>query len=275
MKKPRPKNSAIDAKRMRDWTITFSGYRHAINESRIDRWLDQFSNPHRDLAARILDSVDFIPNEQIYAGYKSLLSELDGWSMDQETRCGTWRFVPFTSSAGESGDSMVHKFRHANGLSSKKYNDLFIYKSELVSAKLGPDDTVVFIDDFSGSGRQAIDTWNRSIQELLTGGSKAYLILVGASHQARERIARETGLDMHSFLDLRPDDNIFSTECKHFDTEDRDILLKYCKKASKRFPQGSGNCGFVIVLAHNCPNNSIALLHASHPKWEGLFRRHD
>ncbi len=36
-----------------------------------------------------------------------------------------------------------------------------------------------------------------------------------------------------------------------------------------------GDCGFVIVLAHKCPNNTIPILHARRAGWEGLFRRHE
>jgi hypothetical protein len=43
--------------------------------------------------------------------------------------------------------------------------------------------------------------------------------------------------------------------------------------ASQRHPRGFGDCGLVIVLYHQCPNNSLAVLHASSGNWEPLFPR--
>jgi len=260
---------------MSSWANTFAGYRYAVTEQRIDRWLDQFSQKDRDLAARTLDCVEFVPYGQIDAAFKSILNGLHGWHKDEAKRHGIWRFVPFSVSAGESGDTMLHRFRWANGLSSRKYNELFIYKSDLLLAELGPDDSVVFVDDFAGTGKQACEAWGKTIQELLPGNPNAYLILVVASICAKHKIENETELMVNPHSLLAEQDNIFSPKCRHFTPKERKTLLKYCRKASSSQPKGHGDCGFVLVFAHNCPNNSIPLLHAYHSKWEGLFRRYD
>jgi hypothetical protein len=256
MKHPKPRGSAINAKRVRSWRETFQSYRHTINDNTIDRWLDQFKTADKDLAARILDSVEFISSEQISSAFRAILSDLLGWNLDENLRTGKWRFIPFSGSAGESGDSMTHKFRHANGLSSKKYNDLFIYRSDLLREEINAEDNVVFIDDFSGTGRQVTENWSL-LQELLPEQPNTYLILVAANNSARQRIMNETYLQVVSHYDFSESDNIFSPQCNHFSDEEKNNLLKYCKWADKRLPKGSGNCGMVLVFAHNSPNNSF------------------
>ena len=275
MKKPSRRKAKIDMARMSAWTSLFAGYRQSVTEQRIDRWLNQFKENDRDLAARILDCVDFITYEQMTNAFRSILKSLNGWHIDESHRSGKWRFVAFSLSAGESGDTMLHRFRLANKLNGKQYSDLFIHKSELLRENLGPEDTVVFVDDFSGTGKQVSEAWADNIEELLPGNPNIFLVLVAASVSARKKIEKVTRLMVNSYIELADKDNIFSSECKHFTLADKNTILVYCEKADKRRPKGFGDCGFVIAFAHNCPNNSIPVLHAHHSKWEGLFRRYD
>lgn len=274
MKEPRPRGTSIDPGRMGGWAAEFAGYRHSVTESRIDRWLEQFDPSHRDLAARVLDCVDFVPYEQISAAFRSLLNSLPGWSLNETGRQGRWRFVAFSVSAGESGDSMLHHFRIANELADKTYDDLFVHVRDLLRENLGSGDNVVFVDDFAGTGNQVCEAWVKDIAELLPGGPKMYLILVAASNMARQVISQATSLAVAPSFELTESDSIFSERCSHFDIGEKAILLEYCKTADKRQPRGYGACGFVIVFAHRCPNNTIPVLHANHNKWMGLFRRH-
>src|SRR5688572_16075974 len=107
MKRPQPRGRPIDMPRIRRWTSDFAGYRHIVNEDRIDRWLHQFRNADRDVAARVLDAVDFITTEQVAAAYRSALLAIPGWNQDERARQGRWRFIPYAVSAGESGDAML------------------------------------------------------------------------------------------------------------------------------------------------------------------------
>jgi hypothetical protein len=182
---------------------------------------------------------------------------------------------------------MLHHFRIANGLDAKSFNDLFVSRSDLFRQamlpdddprKLGQDDVVVLLDDFSGTGTQVCDAWNdpvTSFGSLLAGVGKVYLILVAASKAARHRISGETAICPMPAHELHDSDNVFSDQCKHFTKADRTRLLHYGQIADKRCPMGFGDCGFVVVFQHRPPNNSIPILHADNSKWTGLFPRHD
>jgi len=274
MKHPKPRNAAIDNSRYSSWRETFAGYRQSVTDGSIDRWLEQFHANDKDVAARILDSVDFISGAQINDSFRQFLAGLPGWNIDENQRKGKWRFVPFTSSSGESGDSMTHKFRHANSLGSKNYKELFIYRRDLPSQMLTQEDTVVFIDDFSGTGKQVCDYW-KELPELLPEQPTTYLVLVGINNKARKKIEEETDLQVVSQFDFDDTDNLFSDHCTHFSSDEKDKILSYCRKADRRYPKGSGECGMVLVFAHNTPNNSIPILHTNHGAWEGLFKRYD
>jgi hypothetical protein len=259
---------------MASWTTLFSGYRHAVTEQRIDRWLDQFRPGDRDLAARILDCVEFVTHEQMMGAFRSMLACIPGWDIDESRRQGEWRFVAYSASAGESADSMLHRFRVANRLGARRFNKLFIHKRDLIGQELGPQDTVIFVDDFAGTGDQVCANWPE-MQELLPQKPTIYLFLVAASTHARAKIANQTSLEVLPHIELTDADNVFSPRCSHFTPAERAILVEYGKRAHKHFPRGYGDCGMVIVFSHNCPNNTIPILHAYHAKWEGLFRRFD
>lgn len=276
MKKPLNRGEPVDVNRRKRWVNVFLHYRAPVTEQQINDWLAQFEECDRDMGARVLDSIEFITQLQARRYFNVLLHSLPGWDDDEKKRKGKWRFVAFSMSSGESGDTMVHLFRQANNLNGKQYDKLFIYKRDLVTEALGPDDTVVFIDDFAGTGKQACGTWKASsIPELLAGNSTAYLLLIAGNKYARERIEDETGLEVRTYTELTEADNIFSSKCKYFDSKEKQELIKYCKKANRTEPMGHGKCGFLIVFSHNCPNNSLPILHAYHSKWYGLFRRYD
>lgn len=274
MKTPLPPGEPIDAKRMRGWLSEFTGYRHAVTESRIERWLSQFELPDIDLAARLLDSVDFIQNEQITAWFRSALEDIPGWDAVPPKRSGTFRFVALSASAGESGDAMLARFRHANNLGSKKHHHLFAHRSQLLLAGLGEGDTVVFVDDFSGTGKQVVDYWP-VLKEVLPEGPDYHLVLAGASRGALREIAANTDLLVHTGFVLEPCDALFSPACTTYTEQEKKTVKKYCDEVGAKSAAEFAAQGFLVVFAHTCPNNSLPVLHRTSPKWEGLFRRYD
>lgn len=288
MRRPLAPGTSIDAKRYKRWIDHFGSYRAGIINVSIQSWLNQFDPSDQDLAARVLDAVEYYGQSQIHAAYRSALAALDGWHRTAAKRKGQWRFAAMSSSAGESGDAMLYQFRVANGLDAKPMNELFVPSlTDLFRQanlpdndprKLGKDDVVVLLDDFSGSGTQVCDAWNNpetSFGALLAGIGKVYLIVVAASKSARRHIADETGICLVPAHELHEGDNIFSDHCKHFTKTDRTKLFHYGKIADKKSPKGFRDCGFVVVFQHRSPNNSIPILHADHSKWTGLFPRHD
>jgi hypothetical protein len=168
---------------------------------------------------------------------------------------------------------MLHQFRLANHLNHREFDSLFIGRSDLLRSGLGADDTVVFLDDFVGSGTQAVTAWRTMFQELTAEIGNVYLVTVGAFRMGSERIRRETRMQLLTHRSLGYQDSLFHDGCAHFTAHEKNRILHYCKIASSAHPRGFGDCGLVIVLYHQCPNNSLAVLHASSQAWEPLFPR--
>lgn len=263
----------MDATRINGWFEKFAGYRVHVSRDRINQWLDRFQNPHRDIAARILDAVEFFREDHAAHAYRAVFGRLPGWSKTASDRKGQWRFVAFSTHAGESGDRMLHTFRTATGLAAKKYNDLFIHRSDLLRQELTAEDTVVFVDDFAGTGNQAVTAWNESLGELLPGRPRIFLVLAVAINAAIEQIGSQTPLTVRAFKRFRGRDNFFAPECTHFTAPEKTQVLQYCNVADAVNPRGYGSCGALVVFSHRCPNNSLPILHSSKPAFRGLFPR--
>src|SRR5581483_4006676 len=182
MRRPLDRGAAIDARRYQRWLAVFSGYRSSVTQTLIELWLNCFSENDKDVAARVLDAVQFIGYQQIQNCFRQILGQFKsiGWNSNQKKRRGRWFFVAFSGSTGESGDRMIHEFRMANSMTRKQFNYLFIHRSELVAQKLRPNDTVVLMDDFSGTGKQVSDSWRDIFSELLASGPRVILVLVAA-----------------------------------------------------------------------------------------------
>lgn len=275
MKTPGDRNAPVDLRRIRRWVSDFAGYRHSVSGDAIREWIAQFQEEDRDLAARVLDCVDFFSHNQITAAFRAVLSGLDGWHQDPTKRQGCWRFVAYSASAGESGDSMLHKFRHANNLAGRQYKELFVHRSDILRERLGRDDTVVLIDDFVGTGDQACESWSGQFGELVAEVGRVYLVVVAACNRALERVADETDLEIVPHVVLTEADNVFATKCRIFSQTEKTALLGYCERADAANPRGKGDCSLLVVFAHSCPNNTIPVLHSSNRRWEALFRRYN
>jgi hypothetical protein len=273
LKAPKPAGSPVNAQRRRTWINNFATYRHQVSEQSVSDWLEQFEQDHRDIAARLLDVVDFYSIDRISGAFKAALGTLPGWHTNAAQRAGKWRFAGLSRSAGESADAMMHRFRVANGLDAKKYHELFIHPSQILTEKLGEDDTLVLIDDFVGTGDSVCTAWTESFEELVYGIGRIYLIVVAAIDQGRARVENETTLTCVPGQILTAADDLFANQCGVFTNNEKAAVLTYCKRASKKEPRGYKDSGLVVAFQHRCPNNSLPIFHKEHRRWTGLFPR--
>ena len=272
MKTPKPSGHPVDNRRYQQWLAEFSTYANAVTRGSIELWLQQFGES-QDLAARLLDSVYFATSEHIRNTFRTLLNSIDGWSRDESSRRGRFFFIAFSGSAGESGDRMLHEFRLANNLANRQFDAMFVQRSQLVILRPGPQDTVVFIDDFAATGTQACTSWKEFFAELVAERPRIFLMLVAATTAAVARIQSETEMAVSAGRHLGDADNFFSERCTHFSADEKEAVLTYCRRASTKYPKGWGELGALVVFQHRCPNSSIAVLHSESSRWDPLFRR--
>ena len=238
----------------------------------IRQWLKLFSNADQDIAARLLDCVQVVSEQEIHSGYRRVLGRLRDWDINPVRRRGRWLFVGFGGS-GENGQAMLRIFREANQLTSAAYDSLFCGATDLPFKELTGADHVAFIDDFSGTGRQVCLAWP-TLQELIAADAACHLILTAATHVAISKIRKLNNLSLVVHFKLQEEDNVFSSKCKYFKKAEKLIIETYGKRANRKNPKGFGECGLLFVLSHKTPNNTIPILHAYHNRWHGVFPRY-
>jgi hypothetical protein len=274
MNQPAPVGTKINHSRKKKWHNRFLHYRHPPTPGDIDAWVGQFKRQDKDVAARLLDSVQLVTRAEMELAFQTLMLSLPGWHRSKAKRVGQWRFVPYAVRPGESGDHMMACFRQAMGMRERYYDALFVYPHQLPAQKLTSNDTVVLIDDFAGTGTQACTSWNDLFRELVGGAGTVYLMVVAATVQAQVEIRTNTDLQVMTHYNLIGSDNLFSDDCCHFTADDKETVLRYCTEHFPERPKGYGDCGLLFVLQHDCPNNSIPLLHSyNKDKWVPLFPR--
>jgi hypothetical protein len=271
MKAPSPHGAIVDRARITKWMQQFRFYRAPPGQAEIQAWLDRFKPADRDVAARILDCVEVISEASIQQGYKQALDSIDGWQRRADRREGKWVFTGF-GGPSESGLAMLRVFREANNLTLQSFDGLFCNITDIPKKQLSAADTVVLVDDFSGTGRQIVNRWP-TLTELIACDARCFLILTAATIDAIQNIEQVTTLQVLVQNRIQRNENIFSTACSRFSVADRNKLLPYCERADKKNPKGFGECGLLYVLSHKTPNNSIPVLHANHSRWVGLFPR--
>lgn len=254
------------------WKEKFKLYRDPPDEEKIESWLKQFDHVDRALIAKLLTHVSVIGEADIQRGYREALSSLEGWDIDPAKRKGSWYFVGF-GKPSESGPAMLRSFRDANSLGYARYDALFQSLVDLPSLRLTANDHVVFIDDFSGSGKQVQKMWPR-VAELVASEAKCYLVLTSITDIARERIKSETELEVVFKYELGPDHLFFDDRNKNFTPEEKTTVERYCSIAEPSCPKGFGSLGVLSVLSHKSQNNCLPILYVNEDRWMGLLPRY-
>jgi hypothetical protein len=157
-------------------------------------------------------------------------------------------------------------------MTSTTYQNMFVDALQIPSLGLTGADTIVFVDDFSGSGAQAVQFW-ATTDELIGSDAEAFLVLGAATRTAIARIEKDTRLKVIASKTLENDQNIFSASSSHFSTRELARILHYCTVADKKAPKGYGDCGLLFAFNHTTPNNSIPIIHASNRHWRGCLPR--
>jgi len=182
-------------------------------------------------------------------------------------------FFPF-GHAGKSGSSMIYLYRNANDIPHTKCR----YFSEITSFFRALDEEpeedlkLVFIDDFIGTGGQAIGTWDRLREIPFPRESRVFLLTLVGFDKAIEEVTDETDLRVITPRILSEEDRVFSPENTVFNNTERNILRAYCERVGQA-PMGFGNCQASVVFNYKSPDDVISILRGQTEIWTPLFPR--
>jgi hypothetical protein len=263
-----------------------------INAEKIVSWIRQFNPKHFDIALRLLEAVDYYDPARIVEELASLVVTVE--KVCEKSRDEIY-FASFTP-PGKSGDWMMSAFRLAADMKDDLFKTQYISLSALSDprfkkwdTRLGPDAkipaatvptrpegasyTFVFLDDYIGSGRTALDGW-AAIQGETNDDDRYYLAALVATESGRSNVTKSTNvLKIVPHRIVYETDKAFHPANPTFNEAEKLILRGYCKRVSRKNPGGYRDTQSLTVFYQRCADNVLPILYRKTSKWEPLFPR--
>ena len=198
------------------------------------------------------------------------------------------RFLP-VGNPSESSSHLLYYFRQENGLPLK----LFANTHELVefgqSTIRQPNVShYVFLDDFAGSGDQALDYAAAIVEPMRRVGASAkfhYYVLFSTS-TALCAISDSNVFDvLDCVVEIGDEHQAFSPESVYYMMSPDDVCKERAEQVareyglmlSRRYPLGYSDGQLILGFAHNVPNNSLPIFWFSETRrvnWIAPFVRY-
>ncbi len=240
-----------------------------ISNEAIQSWLLQFDEEDRSAVVTLLSGFRYYSSKKVSAMAKGLYQSLKACM--GATNHNVW-FVP-VGYVAKSGSIIAYYFRTQNNLPQ----DRFVAASDLASLVTKEDEKIVFLDDYVGSGHQAIQVWKEAVSALpsLAGKRCAYAVLVGFA-TGLETIRESTGLEAVALETLTGKARPFSPEGALFKTEsERTAAMRIAQKYGKRLypnhPLGYAESQGLLGFFYSTPNNTLPIFWSTQGGWKPLL----
>jgi len=202
----------------------------------------------------------------------------------------TMRFVGMGNPA-ESGTHLLYYFRQENDLPTKLFVHLHeLYEGTARSPKIAQGVRyVIFIDDFCGSGTQAVRYSKAHVARIkeIAPNTKLYYYCLFATSAGLKKVREKAKFD-HAEAVCELDSSFTSLEenSRYFrHAAGADIDRTFCREMCHRYgkslihndPLGFGGCQLLFGFAHNIPNNTLPIFWSDGGiarQWAPLFRRY-
>jgi hypothetical protein len=231
-----------------------------------------------DLALKLLKSVDYYTKYRTLEELKYLGNEIKQFNHNSFHNV---IFSGFTEH-GKSGDWIAVDFRFAMDMRRSIYKNNFrpLLQGLLEFQILKPEQQrrdpklFVFLDDYIGTGRSVTRTWE-NIQGLTNDHDKYYLATVVATQRGLDKI-NKIAPDLKIFCrkTITDSQTIFHEQNNNFTAEEKQILLQYCKRASRKNPMGFGETQSLTIFYERVADNVLPVLFAKNKNWSPLFPRY-
>lgn len=246
----------------------FNGFPN-LDRRRIELWIGNFDDSDAELALKVLDNVEYFNDSRMYLACQEIFAQLrtlKGAALNNVYFCAF-------GSPAHSGQHIYSIFATANSLTGRANASRFKLISELNMLSLESNVTVVFLDDFIGTGDQSIGYW-AEIESIVTDNVDVYLGVVAAFEDGIRNVQTNTPMKVLCYRRFNDSDKLFSATNPRFTEEEKDTLEKYCYVTGASNPEGYGNCQALVVSPYKTPNNTVAILTVQNNEWEGIFPRY-
>lgn len=191
-------------------------------EQDVVSWLENFQPEHREPALQLLRKI------QVYSinHCQKWCQKLHGY-LPSEIRKSTNTFYGSIGSPSESGSLVSYYYRTVNGLAADKFLD-FSQITDAINLKRRSARSLVFLDDFIGSGNQAIEFWQLLSSHLGRHADDLdfYYSAFAGYCNGRANIEKNTRFKVQVVRELGESDKAFGVDSKVFEPFVREIAKK-------------------------------------------------
>jgi len=239
----------------------------------IIKWFENFKRSEYSLALHILQNIKFFSEDDVNGLLDKMSGELKKLFSNDFSQVNIFGLG---DSGGDSGEQFLYRLRQRLGLTEEYFPKDYNAISPLIQS-------VVFIDDIIGSGKQATDFCREKLGCIKI--DKYYCSLL-AFNNGLEKIRSESGFKkVFTSYTLTDADKAFSDTSEIFsDKEIREkikILSQYYgQKIYPKGPLGYDDSQALIAFSHNTPNNTLPIIWASEKNektvgetWNPLWER--
>lgn len=247
-----------------------SVFKGDVSRSKMENWLNQFKAEHRPIIKTLVQNFRYYTYQDIFDLLRQLYEKLTN---ELEIDCQTTWFIP-TGIVAKSGDAIAYFFRRNNGIPEES----FIRINDLSEIRVADRPTVVFLDDFIGSGQEALYVATESaepIKSLFPDSRFVFAAIVGfsegISRLQEANIVEVCVVEEHdsSTKPFSPDTKIFTNP---IDRENAEVVVReYCSALKPKTPLGYGSSQGLIGFFFGTPNNTLPIFWSSKNQWEPLL----
>lgn len=250
----------------------------AIKQSDIEEWLNNFKGKIYDeksekiLALILLNHFIYFKHEEvlhlcraIYYEYIHFIAETDA---NYDEILANTTFCPI-GNPSESSSLIMYFFRMANELPKNRFSH-YPEKADIKNR-------VVFIDDISGSGKQASDhikgclLHNPNLEKQYI----SYISLIGT--ERAKKIFNNMGVEFLPACLLDSRMRIFSKDSyTQFTKQERKILINFISGYKEEVcwnPFGYKKSRLALGFYYNVPDNCLPIFWSEHNNWRSIFKR--
>lgn len=190
----------------------------------------------------------------------------------------------------ESSAHLLYYYRQENELPAHLFiNAHQIYKHTIEGEEIKTQldisniDTIIFIEDFCGSGTQATEYYNKFVKPIKDSSENIRIIFHSLfATQVGYDIVNGLGYDEVKTVFLLDDSfKCFSERSRFFNDYNNDIKERcqelctvHGNKLCQEHPLGYKDGQLLIGFYHNTPNNTLPIFWSSTTSWNPIFKRY-
>lgn len=177
--------------------------------------------------------------------------------------------------ASESGGYILYLFRQINELPLY----LFFKDEEEINSDVS---SLIFVDDFFGTGQTAVDFWNSQPIQNIAGrfpSIKLYYMALAALKKGVDNVEKYTNFKVICPEIFDEEYRVFSDKSFIFpEKKKRESAKQVCKiygedLEGKKYALGYKDSEALIGFHHNIPNNTLPIIWSDKKRWFPLFSR--